>query len=325
VASAWLGFDLVAGTAPLSVVDRLGLVPWPDEPGWLTVLGRSESGTWIGASARRPAAARSTPTGSPACEGSARPDAVAVVGEAPGCVAAGRVGDGSGPDGRRGVVGREGAGTDGRVGDMGRGGAGAVPAGATFSFSAGVAIAAFSEVTTPEAAVSKVEPELAATSAGEGAADASVPAGCVLGGGSSASRRAPTGAPAAAAWASVGRAVSPDFAAAAASTRAASDPVAWVGAVAALVTVPPGAGGRIAPPPEELREPAVDEAAVDAAAMGESAVGEPAGGKPTADTTAVGEPAVDATAAGEPAGDAAAVDEPAVDTAAGDGVAAGWA
>jgi hypothetical protein len=241
VDSAWLGFGLVAGRAPLSLVDRLGLVPRPDEPGWLTVLGRSESGTWIGASARRPADVRSTPTGPPARWGPVEPDKVVVLGETPGCVAAGRVGDGSGLDGRRGVVGRDGAGTDGRVGDMGRGGAGAVPVGATGSLPAGVAIAVFSDVTAPEVAVSKVEPELAAGTAGEGAAVASVPADCVLGGGSSARTRAPTGEPAAAAWASVAGAASPVFASAAASTRAASDPVAWVGAVAALVAVAAGA------------------------------------------------------------------------------------
>jgi hypothetical protein len=241
VDSAWLGFGLVAGTAFLSVVDRLGLVPKPDEPGWLTVLGRSESGTWIGASARRPADVRSTPTGPPARWDSAEPDKVVALGETPGCVAAGRVGDGSGPDGRRGVVGRDGAGTDGRVGDMGRGGAGAVPVGVTGSFAAGVAIAFFSDVTAPETALSKVELELAAGTAGEGAAVPSVPADCVLGGGSSARTRAPTGEPVAAARASVAGAASADFAAAAASTRAASDPVAWAGAVAALVAVAAGA------------------------------------------------------------------------------------
>jgi hypothetical protein len=309
VDSAWLGFGLVAGAASLSVVDRLGLVPRPDEPGWLTVLGRSESGIWIGASARRSADARSTPAGPTAGRGSAGSDAVVVVGEAPGCVAAGRVGDGSGPDGRRGVVGRDGAGTDGRVGDMGRGGAGAVAVGATGSFPVGVLTAVLSEV----------EPELAAGTAGEGTADASVPADCVLGGGSSARTRAPTREPAAAAWASVARAASPDFAAAAASTRAASDPVAWVGAVAALVAVAAGTGGRIIPPADAreaaVDEPPVDAVAVDAVTVDAAAVEAAAGAAVAAD-----EAAVDAAA-----GAAVAVDEPAVDAAAGEGVAAGWA
>jgi hypothetical protein len=263
VGSGWLGWVSDAGPALWSAVGRLTLVPRPDEPGWLTVFGRSDRGTWIGASVRWPVGGRPLPVG---CD-SAGPDAVAVVGETLGGAAseaAGRVGDGSGPDGRRGVVGRDGDGTDGRVGVMGRDGAGAVPLGAT-----GVDCSA---VELPVGASLELS---AGTDAGFASGSAAVV--CAVLGGSSARTRPPTGALAEAVEAAP---TSPASAAdeavrvldAAASTRAASDPVACAGAVADLLEVAAGAWGRGVETADAVAGSAVDFAAT-AGAVGRAAAG----------------------------------------------------
>lgn len=98
--------------------DRLAGTAWP---GWPTAGGRSDSGTWIGASIFWAGAAPADPLAEPA-------DEEPGWGCWPAEPAAGRIGLGSGDVGRFGVVGRAGAGTLGRVGVAGRAGAGAVVA-----------------------------------------------------------------------------------------------------------------------------------------------------------------------------------------------------
>jgi hypothetical protein len=192
-------------------------------------------------------------------------------------------------------VGRDGAGTVGRIGDKGRGGAGAVPVGpaGVDCFPAGAPAPDFSDVGLPPSGAvvcgaSAAEPvfEVAVDdAAGEGVAVDSA-AGFVFGGGSSARTRAPTGEPADTVWACTAGAASAEdgdvvrVLAAAASTRAASDPVAWVGAAAGLAVVAAGACGRgmetAVPPSEEVRAAAAGSA-LDIAVAGSSEVDVAAG------------------------------------------------